>query len=137
MTSSNYWGNSSSPSKRTRKLKGRARVYADVNKQKPREKWDYEAYTIEWGDTIDNYEIIRKIGRGKYSEVFEGTNTITDERCVIKILKPVKKKKDKTRDKNFTKPQRWYEYHSLVRRRARPPTKNSLSRLRIRQQSRF
>jgi len=92
------WNPSSSPNKRTRKLKGRARVYADVNKHKPREKWDYEAYTIEWGDTIDNYEIIRKIGRGKYSEVFEGTNTITDERCVIKILKPVKKKKDKTRD---------------------------------------
>jgi len=95
MTSPNYWA--SSPNKRTptRKLKGRARVYADVNQHKPREKWDYEAYTIEWGDTIDNYEIIRKIGRGKYSEVFEGTNTLTDERCVIKILKPVKKKKIK------------------------------------------
>lgn len=43
----------------------------------------------------DNYEVIRKIGRGKYSEVFEGYNVGTNERCVIKILKPVKKKKIK------------------------------------------
>jgi len=93
MTSS-YWATSPKRTP-TRKFKSRARVYADINQHKPREKWDYEAYTIEWGDTIDNYEIIRKIGRGKYSEVFEGTNTLTDERCVIKILKPVKKKKIK------------------------------------------
>jgi len=78
-----------------RKLKGCARVYTDVNKTRPREKWDYEAYKIEWSDNIDNYEILRKIGRGKYSEVFEGVNTATEERIVIKILKPVKKKKIK------------------------------------------
>ena len=39
--------------------------------------------------------MIRKIGRGKYSEVFEGSNVTTNSRCVIKILKPVKKKKIK------------------------------------------
>ncbi len=33
------------------------------------------------------------MGRGKYSEVFEGVNTFNNESCVIKILKPVKKKK--------------------------------------------
>jgi len=33
------------------------------------------------------------VGRGKYSEVFEGINTVTNEKCVVKILKPVKKKK--------------------------------------------
>ncbi|RLN56129.1 hypothetical protein BBJ28_00012574 [Nothophytophthora sp. Chile5] len=43
----------------------------------------------------DNYEVIRKIGRGKYSEVFEGYNVANNARCVIKILKPVKKKKIK------------------------------------------
>lgn len=69
-----------------------ARVYADANKQKPQEYWDYEAHTIEWGN-IRNYEIISKIGRGKYSEVFEGMNMINDEPCVIKVLKPVKMKK--------------------------------------------
>lgn len=41
----------------------------------------------------DNYEIIKKIGRGKYSEVYEGINTLNNERIVIKILKPVKKTK--------------------------------------------
>lgn len=45
----------------------------------------------------DNYEIVRKIGRGKYSEVFEGIALDTEEErsCVIKVLKPVKKKKIK------------------------------------------
>ncbi|EER08802.1 casein kinase ii, alpha chain, putative, partial [Perkinsus marinus ATCC 50983] len=43
----------------------------------------------------DNYEVVRKIGRGKYSEVFEGIRVPTGEKCVIKILKPVKKKKIK------------------------------------------
>lgn len=41
----------------------------------------------------DDYEVFRKVGRGKYSEVFEGINVSNNERCVIKILKPVKKKK--------------------------------------------
>jgi casein kinase II subunit alpha len=43
----------------------------------------------------DNYEILRKVGRGKYSEVFEGINVLNDEKCIIKVLKPVKKKKIK------------------------------------------
>ena len=38
----------------------------------------------------ENYEIIKKIGRGKYSEVYEGINTANGERIVIKILKPGK-----------------------------------------------
>jgi len=47
--------------------------------------------------SIDDYEIVKKIGRGKYSEVFEGFSVAKEpsERCVIKILKPVKKKKIK------------------------------------------
>jgi len=43
----------------------------------------------------EDYEVIRKIGRGKYSEVFEGMNVMNNTRCVVKILKPVKKKKIK------------------------------------------
>lgn len=35
----------------------------------------------------DNYEVVKKIGRGKYSDVFEGV-TKTGKKCVIKILKP-------------------------------------------------
>lgn len=43
----------------------------------------------------DDYEVVRKIGRGKYSEVFSGVNSINGNKCVVKILKPVKKKKIK------------------------------------------
>ncbi|CAI0451721.1 unnamed protein product [Linum tenue] len=38
-------------------------------------------------------EVVRKFGRGKYSEVFEGINVTNNEKRIIKILKPVKKKK--------------------------------------------
>ncbi|XP_053402301.1 uncharacterized protein LOC128557839 [Mercenaria mercenaria] len=72
----------------------RARVYADVNKNRPREYWDYESHVVEWGQQ-DDYQIVRKLGRGKYSEVFEAINVTNNEKCVIKILKPVKKKKIK------------------------------------------
>lgn len=44
----------------------------------------------------EDYEVVRKIGRGKYSEVFQGVNVLSNNtKCVIKILKPVKKKKIK------------------------------------------
>jgi casein kinase II subunit alpha len=46
-----------------------------------------------WPRDQDDYEVVRKVGRGKYSEVFEGVNAVNNERCIIKILKPVKKKK--------------------------------------------
>ena len=72
----------------------RSRVYADVNVKRPREYWDYESLVVNWGDQED-YEVVRKIGRGKYSEVFDGYNVVNKQRCVIKILKPVKKKKIK------------------------------------------
>ncbi|KAB5547885.1 hypothetical protein DKX38_011291 [Salix brachista] len=72
----------------------KARVYTDVNVLRPKEYWDYESLTVQWGDQ-DDYEVVRKVGRGKYSEVFEGINVNSNERCVIKILKPVKKKKIK------------------------------------------
>jgi len=43
----------------------------------------------------DDYEVTRKIGRGKYSEVFSGFKVSTGAKCVVKVLKPVKKKKIK------------------------------------------
>lgn len=71
-----------------------SRVYADVNVNRPASYWDYEDLSIEWGDQ-ENYEVVKKIGRGKYSEVFSGMNANNNQKCVIKILKPVKKKKIK------------------------------------------
>lgn len=62
-----------------------ARVYAQVNATQPREYWDYETHIIEWGN-IEDYSLVRKLGRGKYSEVFEGLKG-NDEKVVVKILK--------------------------------------------------
>lgn len=91
-----------------------ARVYADVNQHMPKAYWEYDSVNITWG-VLENYEVVRKIGRqharrshpqtvcadiltlgrGKYSEVFEGINIVNYQKCVIKVLKPVKKKKIK------------------------------------------
>ena len=73
-----------------------SRVYADANESRGREWWDYDNLALQWG-TQDHFEILQKVGRGKYSEVFEGVNmsTSTNDKCIIKVLKPVKKKKIK------------------------------------------
>lgn len=71
-----------------------SRVYADANEHKPQSYWDYESLAIYWG-TQRNYEITRKVGRGKYSEVFEGYQMNTGNKIIIKALKPIKKKKIK------------------------------------------
>lgn len=49
-----------------------------------RSYWDYDALEIVW-NAQDNYEIVRKVGRGKYSEVFEGVNIANNSKCVIKV----------------------------------------------------
>lgn len=71
-----------------------ARIYADYNLKMPSSYWDYDNVAILWGRQSD-YEVVRKIGRGKYSEAFEGINVQNNAKCVIKVLKPVKKKKIK------------------------------------------
>jgi len=65
-----------------------------VNQNKPKDYWDYDRLKITWGN-LDDYEVTRKIGRGKYSEVFMGYHLPTDKKCVIKILKPVRRRKIK------------------------------------------
>ena len=49
----------------------------------------YEKYQFSLGD-IENYQALSKIGRGRYSEVFEGINIKTSNKVVIKILKEIK-----------------------------------------------
>jgi casein kinase II subunit alpha len=39
----------------------------------------------------EQYEIKRTLGRGKYSDVFEGIDVVSNKLVVIKILKPVRK----------------------------------------------
>lgn len=65
-------------------LPSAARVYTDVNAHKPREYWDYENYTVEWSNQ-DDYQLVRKLGRGKYSEVFEALNVVDNNKCVVKV----------------------------------------------------
>lgn len=72
----------------------RPRYYSEVNAKRSREYWDYENLSVNWGNQ-DDYEIVRKIGRGKYCEAFEGLHLSSQNQIVIKILKPVKKKKIK------------------------------------------
>lgn len=100
------------------------RMYANVNSIVPESQIDYksEDFQLPLGD-IDDYKIVRKIGRGRYSDVYEGIKIIKsaekeeseniseenseesfgeesfessfkeDKRCVIKILKPVRQQK--------------------------------------------
>uniref|UniRef100_A0A8C1Z1T7 non-specific serine/threonine protein kinase n=1 Tax=Cyprinus carpio TaxID=7962 RepID=A0A8C1Z1T7_CYPCA len=75
-------------------VSSKARVYADANTVKSKEYWDYEAHVPSWSNQ-DDYQLVRKLGRGKYSEVFEAININSNDRVVVKILKPVKKKKIK------------------------------------------
>ncbi len=35
----------------------------------------------------EDYQLVRKLGRGKYSEVFEAININNNEKAVVKILK--------------------------------------------------
>lgn len=67
-------------------LPSRSRVYADVNQHRSRDYWDYESHVVEWANQ-DDYQLVKKLGRGKYSEVFEAINITNNEKCVVKILK--------------------------------------------------
>lgn len=80
---------------RNRKVKGNiARVYHDINSKNPKSYSDYEKLVIPWKGQ-ENYAVLQKIGRGKYSDVFKGIHIASNKLCVFKILKPVKPPKIK------------------------------------------
>lgn len=66
--------------------------YARVNVNNPREYWDYDAMHVQW-NSPERYEVVKKIGQGKYSDVFLGVDVKVPRKIVVKVLKPVKKKK--------------------------------------------
>jgi casein kinase II subunit alpha len=73
----------------------RPRYYSTVNSDHPdRDYWDYDNSRVTWGDQ-DAYEVVRKIGRGKYCEAFEGFHVPSGKHVAVKLLKPVKKRKIK------------------------------------------
>lgn len=71
-----------------------SKVYSDVNAKKPKQYWDYENYVVYWEKT-DAFELIQKLGRGKYSDVFGAIHMPNEDLRVVKVLKPVKQKKIK------------------------------------------
>ena len=75
-----------------RRIRSISRVYADANVKRPEEYWNYEKFEPLFGSQ-DGYEIVKRVGRGKYSEVFEGVVVKTGAKCIIKVLKPVRRKK--------------------------------------------
>ena len=49
--------------------------------------YDYENHKLEYGD-LKPYELKHKIGRGRYSEVYDSMNIYNGQKCVVKVLKP-------------------------------------------------
>ena len=60
------------------------REYIDVNKGF---ELDINNITLE-SESTNNWKVYQRIGRGKYSEVFEGKHTKTNEIACVKILRP-------------------------------------------------
>ena len=50
-----------------------------------------ESFEITYEE--DNYWILKKIGKGKYSEVYSGKHKKTNQKVAIKILKPIEMRK--------------------------------------------
>ena len=50
------------------------------------EYYDYESFKLE-GGLVDDYELSRRIGKGKFSEVFLARNILNSEKVIIKMLK--------------------------------------------------
>jgi len=88
-----FWGQPASKRVTPRTQRNRPRLYEYVNEYRPASYWDYDNFTIQWGSSMEDYIVVQKLGRGTYSEVFEAIHTTNSKKCVIKLLKPVKKRK--------------------------------------------
>ena len=55
----------------------------------PSSYYDYETAELQFSN-CERYELKKSIGRGKYSEVYMGVDTLTEELVVVKLLKPVR-----------------------------------------------
>ena len=64
------------------------KYYARVCEEQPAEYSDYTKNFMVQYSSVDKYEIVRKVGRGKYSEVYQGIRNEDDHKVIIKILKP-------------------------------------------------
>lgn len=71
-----------------------SRVYCDVCESLGPDWFDYNNLQVQY-NSPDPYEIMRRVGRGKYSEAFEGLHISSYSNVLIKVLKPVKRSKVK------------------------------------------
>lgn len=64
-----------------------SKVYTNVCVNRDASYSDYDNYVVKWSEPemLDKYEAICKIGRGKYSDVFEGVFTVNAEPVVLKV----------------------------------------------------
>lgn len=67
----------------------RARIYRNASAHIPSDILRYTQRELEWGSMAE-YAVVRKVGRGRYGEVFEGRHVASGSRCTIKVLKPLK-----------------------------------------------
>lgn len=75
---------SGAPASKRSKPKMVSKVYANACLEKSPNYSDYENCGVKWG-CQDDYEVVCKIGRGKYSEVFEGFDVKEQSPCVVKV----------------------------------------------------
>eukprot|EP00927_Polykrikos_kofoidii_P061558 TRINITY_DN56397_c0_g1_i1.p1 TRINITY_DN56397_c0_g1~~TRINITY_DN56397_c0_g1_i1.p1 ORF type:complete len:357 (+),score=46.97 TRINITY_DN56397_c0_g1_i1:53-1123(+) len=68
------------------------RQYHNVNSLKPRGYWDYDIFSVNWG-CQDSYGVCRKLGHGRYGEVYQGIKISSGEKIVVKIMKPVQRRR--------------------------------------------
>jgi len=69
-------GNSLKRSKNT-SMEYQPRYYATACVEKPESYYDYPNFEITWS-SMEPYEVIHKLGRGKYSEVYDGINNVNN-----------------------------------------------------------
>ena len=65
------------------------KYYSQVCKNKPDDYLQYESFNIKLGNH-QRYEIQHQVGRGNYSDVFQGSDLTANKPVIIKFLKPVK-----------------------------------------------
>lgn len=64
-----------------------SRVYAHANEERGPAWWDHRSFVPAWG-APDDYYLIRKTGRGKYSTVFKAYHRRHGD-CAVKVLVPL------------------------------------------------
>jgi casein kinase II subunit alpha len=68
-----------------------SRIYADVNQARGEQWYNHKSFEPQWNPP-DNYSLVKKVGRGKYSTVFKAMHKRRTD-CAIKILVPLDPKR--------------------------------------------